>query len=256
MSSLRDPKKGCPWDLDQTFQSIAPHTIEEAYEVVDAIDSSDMGALKDELGDLLFQVVFLSQIAHEKKLFSFYDVVEEVTKKMVRRHPHVFGSDLTRDKDQQSLAWEKIKAAERQTKALYSGQNTDKSVLAGVVKSLPANSRAQKLQKRAASVGFDWPKTETILEKLFEEIEEVRAEIKINPCLDRVEDEIGDLFFTCANLARNLGIDAESSLRRANKKFEKRFRSMEHQADKKGIRLKNLDLDHLEVLWEEAKENT
>jgi ATP diphosphatase len=230
MAALRDPTSGCPWDIEQDFASIAPYTIEEAYEVADAIDRGDMADLRDELGDLLLQVVFHAQMAKEQDAFEFGDVVAAICGKMVRRHPHVFGDEARRSNaDAQLQHWEDLKRAERAAKG-----ESDASALAGISRGLPEWQRAVKLQHKAAKVGFDWPDPAPVLEKLHEEIEEVRAEfaaVAANPgdaaARDRLEDEIGDILFVCANLARHAKVDVGAALRRANHKFERRFRAME-----------------------------
>jgi len=230
MAALRDPTGGCPWDIEQDFASIAPYTIEEAYEVADAIDRGDMADLRDELGDLLLQVVFHAQMAKEQDAFEFGDVVAAICGKMVRRHPHVFGDEARRSNaDAQLQHWEDFKRAERAAKG-----ESDASALAGISRGLPEWQRAVKLQHKAAKVGFDWPDPAPVLEKLHEEIEEVRAEfaaVAANPgdaaARDRLEDEIGDILFVCANLARHAKVDVGAALRRANHKFERRFRAME-----------------------------
>jgi ATP diphosphatase len=240
MQQLRTPVTGCPWDLEQNFATIAPYTIEEAYEVADAIERDDMASLKDELGDLLLQVVFHGQMAHEAELFGIQDVIDGICDKMVRRHPHVF-AETAADSSQAVVAnWEAIKAAERQDKI------ADKSAMADIALSLPALLRAQKLQKRAARTGFDWPDIEGAIDKLHEEIGEV-CEAKNDT--ERFE-EVGDLLFAAVNISRHLGIDAESALKSANAKFEKRFRNMENVA---GDAFIGLDLDQKEALWLRAK---
>ncbi|RMD64153.1 MAG: nucleoside triphosphate pyrophosphohydrolase, partial [Alphaproteobacteria bacterium] len=211
MARLRDPDTGCPWDEAQTFRTIAPYTIEEAYEVADAIEQDDMAALKDELGDLLFQVVFHARMAEEAGFFDFDDVAAGIADKMVRRHPHVFGDARVASAAQQTVAWEELKAAERAAKARGAGRMP--SVLDGVAAGLPALTRARKLQARAARVGFDWPRATQILDKSAEEIDELRAEVAAGSGLDRVEDELGDLLFAIVNLARRLDIDPEAALR-------------------------------------------
>ncbi|HEX9448423.1 MAG TPA: nucleoside triphosphate pyrophosphohydrolase, partial [Dongiaceae bacterium] len=202
MARLRDPNGGCPWDLEQTFTTIAPHTIEEAYEVADAIQQADMPALKGELGDLLFQVVFYAQMAREAGDFSMLDVIESINNKMIDRHPHVFSEEKIDTAAAQTIAWESRKAAERAAAAAASGRAA--SVLDGVALGLPALMRAEKLQKRAARVGFDWPDTGPVLAKVREELAEVEVEIAAQAPIDRVVDEIGDLLFVCTNLARHL----------------------------------------------------
>jgi ATP diphosphatase len=252
MARLRDPQGGCPWDLEQDFSTIAPYTIEEAYEVADAIDRKDLGALKDELGDLLLQVVFHAQMANEQGAFAFDDVATAISDKMVRRHPHVFGDASFADAAEQTLNWEAIKRAEREA----AGEQ-DTSALAGISRGLPEWQRAVKLQSRAARTGFDWPGPEPVIAKLHEEIEEVRAEFARGPVEDnreRLEDEIGDLLFVAANLARHAKVDVGAALRRANHKFERRFRAMEQLAQADGTSLPELDLDGQEAYWDRAKQ--
>ena len=252
MAKLRDPDGGCPWDVEQDFASIAPYTIEEAYEVADAIEQSDMESLKGELGDLLLQVVFHAQMASEAGHFEYADVVNAVSEKMVVRHPHVFGDVSIEDADAQTKAWEDQKAAERAAKAEASGRVA--SVLDDVARGLPALMRAEKLQKRAARVGFDWPTVELVFDKVREELDEVSVEIDRGSDPARLEDELGDVLFTCVNLARKLGTDPETALRRTNAKFERRFRDVETFAAKDGKSLNDLDIEALEALWERAKE--
>jgi ATP diphosphatase len=241
MAELRTPGTGCPWDIEQDFASIAPYTIEEAYEVSDAIDRNDMDALKDELGDLLLQVVFHSRMAEELGAFDIHDVVEAICTKMTRRHPHVFASE-TRDTASQVVeSWEAIKAAERDEK------QDDGSALAGVALALPALLRAQKLQKRAKRTGFDWPDVSGALEKLGEEIAELKAaETQAEQC-----EEMGDLLFAAVNVCRHLDLDAEQALKAANAKFERRFRAMETDADGEFAKL---TLDEKEDLWNKIKQ--
>ena len=247
MAALRDPAGGCPWDLQQDFASIAPYTIEEAYEVADAIDRGELGELKDELGDLLLQVVFHARMAEEAGAFAFGDVVAAICDKMVRRHPHVFDASgrpldpdaraaAVADAEQQARAWEALKRAEREARG-----DADASALAGISRGLPEWQRAVKLQHKAAKVGFDWPGPAPVIDKLHEEIEEVRVEfaaIAADPgdaaARDRLEDELGDLLFVCANLARHARVDVGTALRRANHKFERRFRAMEALAEADG----------------------
>jgi ATP diphosphatase len=251
MSRLRDPQSGCPWDIEQTFATIAPYTIEEAYEVADAIDRGDLPALKDELGDLLLQVVFHARMAEEQGAFAFGDVVAAICDKMVRRHPHVFGEERVADVAAQSVAWEEHKRREREQ------VSEDRSVLAGIARGLPEWQRATKLQKRAATVGFDWPGPAPVIAKLHEEIDEVRAEfaaLEADPgARDRLEDEIGDVLFVCVNLARHAKVDFGAALRRANGKFERRFRRMEAFAAEAGIELATQPLEAQDALWERAK---
>ncbi|WP_024869049.1 nucleoside triphosphate pyrophosphohydrolase [Pseudoxanthomonas suwonensis] len=251
MAKLRDPDGGCPWDLEQDFSTIAPYTIEEAYEVADAIDRGDLHALKDELGDLLLQVVFHAQMAREQGAFGFDDVAEAISEKMVRRHPHVFGEASFADAEEQTRNWEQIKRAEREAAG-----EADTSALAGISRGLPEWQRAVKLQSRAARTGFDWPGPEPVIAKLHEEIEEVRAEFArgdVAANRERLEDEIGDLLFVAANLARHAKVDVGAALRRANLKFERRFRAMEQLAEADGTPLPMLDLAAQEAYWERAK---
>ncbi len=244
MARLRDPERGCPWDREQDFATIAPYTIEEAYEVADAIARGDWAALKDELGDLLFQVVFHSRIAEEKGLFAFDDVAAAIADKMVRRHPHVFGTAQIASAAAQSLAWEEHKARERRAAGMAA------SVLDGVALALPALLRAVKVQSRAARIGFDWPEAEAVVPKLVEEVGELGREIAADSGRDAIEDELGDLLFAVANLARKLDLDPEAALRRATAKFERRFRQVEALAAECGI---GRDLDALEALWQQVK---
>lgn len=253
MQRLRDPRDGCPWDLEQTSETIAPYVIEEAYEVVEAIAQGDQTSLKEELGDLLLQVVFHAQIADELGSFDFHDVTEAIATKMMRRHPHIFGDgEIIADAETQSIAWENQKAAERLTKAKLDGRHL--SALDGVIAALPGLSRALKLQERAARVGFDWKETKPVLDKIAEEIEEVSAEMlapQIDP--DRLKDELGDVLFACANLARHLGVDPEAALHGTNRKFERRFRRIEELLLADGQSPQDVDLIKLEKLWVRAK---
>ena len=246
MRRLRDPATGCPWDLEQDFASIAPYTIEEAYEVADAIEREAWDELRGELGDLLFQSVFHAQMASERGLFDFHDVANTMSDKMVARHPHVFG-DESREKsaEQQTADWEAIKAAERAGKA-------QTGVLDGVAMGLPALTRAVKLQKRAARVGFDWPGTGDVLSKLTEETAElVEARDTLGP--EEIEEEFGDLLFVMANLARHMGVDPEAALRGANAKFTRRFKRIEDQLDAIGKRPADSDLAEMDAMWDIAK---
>ena len=253
MKELRNAENGCPWDIEQTFSSIAPYTIEEAYEVADAIERHDMEDLKEELGDLLFQVVFHAQMADEINAFSIDDVVNGIVEKMLRRHPHVFGDTKIESAQQQTIAWEAHKAAERGKKA-QSGQG-EGGILDGVPTTLPGLTRAIKLQKRAARVGFDWTVLGEIFDKITEELEEVRQEITCQADRSRVEDEIGDLLFAVTNLARRMDIDPEAALRVSNAKFERRFRAMETSANQSGNDINAMTLDQLEALYQKAKLN-
>ncbi len=249
MTRLRDPKRGCPWDREQDFATIAPYTIEEAYEVADAVARGDMAALKDELGDLLFQVVFHARMAEEAGLFDFADVAATIADKMVRRHPHVFGDAEISSAAAQTAAWEEHKAAERHARAAAAG--AAESVLDGVALALPALLRAAKIQARAARIGFDWPEAGPVIAKIAEEIAELEAELDVEPPdPGKIDDEMGDILFAAANLARKLDMDPEAALRRATKKFERRFRALEARAAERGI---GPDLDALEALWQEVK---
>ena len=248
MARLRDPERGCPWDVAQTFETIAAYTIEEAYETVDAIDRADYPALKDELGDLLLQVVFHSRIAEERRLFDFRDVVDAISGKLVRRHPHVFADARYANAEEQSRAWDEIKRAERDARG-----ETDRSALAGIACGLPEWKRALALTERAAIVGFDWPGPEPVLDKLEEEIEEVRAEFAGRADHERMLDEIGDVLFVLVNLARHAGVDFSQALRHANAKFERRFRRMEALAAEAGETLAGKSLAEQDALWNRAK---
>lgn len=252
MAKLRDPQNGCPWDLEQTFRTIVPHTIEEAYEVAEAIERDDVAAIKDELGDLLFQVVFYAQMGREAGWFDFQDIAAGMVEKMIRRHPHVFGDATITSAAAQTEAWEAQKAHERAAK--MPDANRVPSVLDGITTTLPALSRAVKLQKRAARIGFDWPDAMQVLDKIAEEIDEVREEIAQGAELDRTEDEMGDLLFACVNLARKLEIDPEQALRRGNRKFERRFHSIEAGLAAAGRKPGEADLEEMEALWQRAKE--
>ena len=250
MARLRDPERGCPWDRVQTFRTIAPYTIEEAYEVADAIEREDLAGLLDELGDLLFQVVFYAQLARETGGFGFEDVVDAITGKMIRRHPHVFGDERERSAAEQSERWEAMKAAERS--ARRGGDRDRDSLLDGVPIALPALTRAVKLQRRAARCGFDWPHPDEVFDKVSEELGELKQAVRAG---DRaaIDDELGDLLFTVANLARHVGADPESTARGANRKFERRFREIERRARASGASADALDAAGLERLWSEIK---
>lgn len=246
MARLRDPDIGCPWDKVQTYDSIAPYTIEEAYEVADAIARKDMAHLREELGDLLLQVVFHSQMASETGDFDFGAVADGLVTKMVRRHPHVFGDAEERDAAAQTLSWEAQKAAERARKS-------ESGVLSGVALNLPALTRAEKLQKRAARVGFDWPDADPVLDKISEEAQEIVQEQKAGANPERMAEEVGDLLFTVVNLARHLGVDAETALRGANEKFTRRFEAIEVALKKEGRDMAAQTLDELEKRWQAVK---
>lgn len=254
MARLRDPERGCPWDVKQDFASIATYTIEEAYEVAEAIDRGDLGDLKDELGDLLLQVVFHAQMANEQGAFGFADVVAAINDKMIRRHPHVFGDASVEDADAQTAAWEKMKAAERAAKRRDS--DAPPSALDDVPRALPEWQRALKLQKRGANVGYDWPDATPVIAKLEEELEEVREALAMPASPERqdaLEDEIGDLLFVAMNLARKAKVDPGTALRRANAKYERRFRQMEALARAEGREFSALSLDEQSALWNAAK---
>jgi MazG family protein len=249
MARLRAPQGGCPWDLEQTFATIAPYTVEEAYEVADAIERDDMPALKDELGDLLFQVVFHARMAEEAGHFAFADVVDAIQDKMVRRHPHVFGDAGPRSSAEQTADWETIKAAERAAKPTQGPA----SLLDDVPRTLPALPRALKLTKRAARVGFDWPTPNEVFAKLDEEIGELKEAIAEGAPAADVESEIGDILFVVANLARKLGHDPEKALSSTNLKFMRRFKKIEELLIKKGKNPANSTLEEMDSLWNEAK---
>lgn len=248
MAKLRDPKDGCAWDVEQDFKSVAPYTIEEAYEVAEAIELDDMDALKDELGDLLFQTVFHARMAEERGAFDFGDVVDAIAHKMVRRHPHVFADEKFRTAQEQTAAWEEQKAAER------SHKNDKASILDGVTIGLPALTRAVKIQNRAARVGFDWPKTAQVIDKLNEEMAELSAElVAAKQDQAKIEEEFGDMMFVYANLARHLKIDPETALRRANDKFTNRFKKIEQYIENKEKSFEDHTLEELDQYWDMAK---
>lgn len=246
MARLRDPQSGCPWDSQQTFRTIAPYTIEEAFEVADAIERGDLDSLKDELGDLLFQVVFHAHLAAEAGAFGFNEVAESISDKLVRRHPHVFGEATVDDADHQTAAWEQIKAHERERAGATSH-------LDGIPRGMPALRRAVKLQQRASRAGFDWDRPRPVFYKIREELDELQSELDNGGLPDRLEDEIGDLLFAVINLARLLKVDPGNALRRSNYKFERRFRAMETEAGRQGKAFEDLDLDAQEALWREVK---
>ena len=254
MARLRDPENGCPWDLKQDFASIVPHTIEEAYEVAQAIADGDMAALEDELGDLLFQIVFYARMAEEDGAFDFAAVARKVSEKMIRRHPHVFGDANIATADAQTLSWEGLKAEERQAKAAKRGATGDDGTLAGVAHALPALSRAVKLQKRAARVGFDWPDLRPVLAKMREELDELEAELDSDGAPpERLAEEMGDVLFVCANIARHAGVDAEAALRGCNAKFERRFARIEALFADAGRTPEQASLEEMDALWDRAK---
>jgi len=258
MAALRTPGSGCPWDLEQTFASITPYTLEEAYEVVDAIERGDLGDLKEELGDLLLQVVFHARMAEEQGAFAFPDVVEAITRKLIRRHPHVFGNARDLSPDEVKALWDDIKReekaerrAEREQLGLPSHEG-GKGFLGGIPAPLPALTRAQKLTAKAAKVGFDWPDATQVIDKIHEELDEVKEAAETGRP-ERIEDEIGDLIFAVANLARHYGVDPETALRRTNAKFERRFGAIETALQEQGRTLDDASLDEMEALWVAAK---
>lgn len=246
MARLRDREDGCPWDVEQTFETIAPYTVEEAYEVADAIERGDLSDLKEELGDLLLQVVFHARMAEEQGAFSFEDVARAISEKMVRRHPHVFADETYGSLDAQKQGWEALKAAERQAKG---GRG---SLLDDVPVGLPALTRAVKLSKRAAGVGFVWPTVEDVVAKLHEEVEELVAEVEAGD-LEKARQEMGDVLFVVANLARTLDVDPEDALRYTNSKFARRFRYIEQRLAEHGKTPEQSDLAEMDALWDEAK---
>jgi len=257
MQRLRDPESGCPWDLKQTYKTIAPHTLEEVYEVIDTIERNDLSHLGEELGDLLFQVVFYSQLGAEDEIFDFDTVVHGIVEKLVRRHPHVFplgtlqserdpNADAATEEVRIKQVWEQIKKQERAEKC-------DRRTLDDIPMAIPALTRAQKLQKRAATTGFDWDNSEDVLSKVKEEVAELEAEIGADNSL-AMEEELGDLLFSCVNLSRHLGIDPERAMRAANNKFQRRFEAMEVLAsDKNPSEFSQMSIDEMELLWAEVK---
>jgi len=257
MKSLRDPDSGCPWDIEQNFSTIAAYTIEEAYEVADAIARDNMDELCSELGDLLFQVVYHSQLAEEQGYFNIRDVTENINKKLIRRHPHVFGDTVITDAKAQSVAWEAIKRQERlikQGNTELDGGLQQGKLLDGIKQAMPSLARAQKLQTRAATVGFDWNDVQAVLNKIREEFDEVEQEISSETQnVEKIEDEIGDLLFACVNLARHFGIDSESAVRKTNAKFERRFAYIENSLNDQGTNLQDATLEIMDKLWNEAK---
>ena len=262
MQRLRDPKSGCPWDLKQTYKTIAPHTLEEVYEVIDTIERNDLSHLGEELGDLLFQVIFYSQLGAEEQIFDFDTVVHGIVEKLVRRHPHVFplgtlqserdpNADTAAEEARIKQVWEEIKKQERAEKG-------ERRTLDDIPMAMPALSRAQKLQKRAATTGFDWDNSEDVLSKVKEEVAELEAEMQADNGQTfnskAVEEELGDLMFSCVNLARHLGIDPERAMRMANNKFQRRFEAMENLADKNmPSGLNEMPVDKMELLWNQVK---
>lgn len=250
MEKLRDPDTGCPWDKKQNFASIVPHTLEEAYEVADAIDHGSMADIKDELGDLLFQVVFYAQLGKEQGEFDFEAIAQGISNKLIRRHPHVFANSEGKTDEQLNVQWEHIKAQERAAKGIA----RDHSILANIPIGLTPLIRAQKLQKNCAKVGFDWPDIAPVVDKIQEEIQEVMDEVQAQePDQQAIEEEIGDLLFSVVNLSRHLKVDAETALRKANRKFEGRFRKVEGVFTERSIELPDATLDEMEEVWQEIK---
>ena len=247
MEKLRDPETGCPWDIKQDFASIVPYTLEEAYEVADAIEQKDFKELEKELGDLLFQVIFYSQLGNEQQLFDFDSVVSAICEKLIRRHPHVFADTDLSSEEQIKANWENEKAKERQQK----NQQADLSILADITASLPALSQAAKIQKRCAHVGFDWPDINQVLDKVVEEVEEVKQEIGVDE--QALTEELGDLLFAVVNLCRHAKQDPEAVLRQANRKFTKRFEQVEQQVEKSNRKFTEHSLEQLEEYWQQAK---
>jgi ATP diphosphatase len=252
MAALRTPATGCPWDLAQTFASIARYTIEEAYEVADAIARKDMEDLRDELGDLLLQVVFHSRMAEEAGAFAFADVAQGLVDKLVRRHPHVFGNDRARDPEHVESLWKRIKAEEQAQKSARTGGRQNRGILADVPTALPALTRAYKLQTKAGEVGFDWRDARTVLAKIDEEAREIEVEL-VNGCRQAAAAELGDLLFAVVNLARHLDVDPEAALGGANRKFESRFSAIEKGLRERGKTPNEASLQEMEDLWNEAK---
>lgn len=254
MKSLRDPDSGCPWDIEQNFSTIAPYTIEEAYEVADAIARDNMEELCSELGDLLFQVVYHSQLADEQGFFNIRDVTENINEKLIRRHPHVFGDAVITDAKAQSIAWEAIKKQERLNK--QKNAEKEEGLLYGIKQAMPSLARAQKLQDRVSTVGFDWNDVQAVLNKIREEFDEVEKEINSETQnAEKIEGEIGDLLFACVNLARHFRIDSESAVRKTNAKFERRFAYVENSLRDQGTDLRDATLEMMDKLWDEAKVN-
>ena len=250
MAALRAPETGCPWDREQTFASIAPYTLEEAYEVQDAIQKQDYDGLKDELGDLLFQVVYHARMAEEAELFKFEDVVSSISDKLIRRHPHVFADEKIETAEEQALAWEKIKQQEA-----AESDKTRHGLLDEISIAMPALKQASKIQSKAATVGFDWQTLEPVFEKILEELDEVSAEIDKENNRTALSAELGDLLFACVNLCRKLDIDAEFALGLSNQKFRNRFRYIENKLDMNNETFPDKSLEELDAIWDEAKQD-
>lgn len=255
MKSLRDPENGCPWDKEQTINSIKGYTIEEAYEVVDAIERNDIEGLRDELGDLLFHIIFYSEMADEANYFNFHDVVKQVNQKLERRHPHVFSDHSAENIEQVKELWEQIKQQERDDAACSKDQPENR-LLDNIGKHMPAIQRAARLQKRAASVGFDWTDSADILDKLEEELSELREALNGSVNIDDISEELGDFMFCCVNLARHYRIDSEIALRNTNNKFVRRFSYIEEMLRKQNKSLTEATLEEMDALWDEAKQNS
>ena len=253
MQMLRDPENGCPWDIQQTFASIVPYTIEEVYEVADAIDAEDFVQLKDELGDLLLQIVYYTQMAREQNLFDLEDVAASICDKLIRRHPHVFNKPNSNDNSSgEGEGWEKIKQQERNEK---SDSNSD-MLLNDIPDSMPQLIRAKKIQKRVACVGFDWPEVTGVIDKVEEELNELKDVIATGKDSEALEEELGDLLFSVVNLSRHININAENALRKGNKKFIKRFRMVEQLAQRENKKISDYSLEELEQFWQQAKTAT
>lgn len=251
MKALRNPAGGCPWDIQQDFSTIAPYTVEEAYEVADAIEREDMHDLKSELGDLLFQVIFHSELADERGLFNFEDVVDQINEKLIRRHPHVFEDEEVQSEEHLAQRWEQHKHDERKDK--NEKEKSDDGTFDGIASSLPALKWSHKIQKRAARTGFDWPNIWPVFEKLEEELAELKQEIDQKENHDRILDELGDVLFVCVNIAMHLGVDAERALRHGNRKFISRFIGMEQLMQGDGKQFSDLSLEQMEEYWQRVK---
>lgn len=251
MSSLRDPQSGCPWDREQDFETIAGFTLEEIYELIDAIERGDIAGVRDELGDLLFHVVFYGQIASEQGHFDFNQIVDHLNQKLVRRHPHVFGDASVKNTQVQTRLWEMLKREERRERT--SGK-PDSSILDGVGAAIPGITRAGKLQGRAAGIGFDWPGPGPVFSKIEEELNELRRAVENHESREEVMNELGDLLFACVNLARHLRVDPEMAIRKTNRKFENRFHYIEQKITADGKKMEDFTLAELDRLWDEAKE--
>ncbi len=253
MAQLRDPDTGCPWDLKQNLSTLTPYILEEAYEVVDAIERGDNDDIRDELGDLLLQVVFSAQLAKEDKQFDFEQIAKSISDKLVRRHPHVFGDEQFETDEQRAEFWEQSKIEERKEKQK---SEQDVSALDSVTVGLPSLARAQKLQKRASKLGFDWPEIEPVYGKIHEELAEVRGATLDHNTTEQIEEEIGDLLFSVVNLSRHLKVDAEEALRKGNQKFKRRFQYIEQQLAKQRLKPEQCSLEQLDALWDQAKKSS